>query len=253
MTPEWDHLPRGSVRPGSGSSSTNSISGEGPSGGRESLEVLCTVQDFRRALQQRDPLDKGFHDVWGLDLLSRLLRWDPKKRISASEALEHAYFKGPYVSYVDGSKHATLADLRDYESHMENIQAHDGTSSKNGSKAKATSATGSARSPAIFYTHPFLVDREGEGMPTFYCPKCGRQFTSWNACDTHVVGRGHGHFCVYDTTALPDCISWHSMVPQDPHSGWCDVQGRRAGIEDFHTIVFTDEYKWYGVFDGHWG
>lgn len=27
-------------------------------------------------------------------------------------------------------------------------------------------------------------------------------------------------------------------LPFDPHSGWCDVQGRRSRIEDFHSIVF---------------
>ena len=26
---------------------------------------------------------------------------------------------------------------------------------------------------------------------------------------------------------LPACLSEHSMLPLDPHSGWCDLQGRR--------------------------
>lgn len=41
-------------------------------------------------MQQRDPLDKGFSDKWGLHLLSRLLQWDPRLRITAQEVTAHA-------------------------------------------------------------------------------------------------------------------------------------------------------------------
>lgn len=77
-----------------------------------------------------------------------------------------------------------------------------------------------------------------------------------------------------------------NRLPFDPHSGWCDVQGRRSRIEDYHSIVFQvinhlissdvvlssfyfilphrivplttllslqEDYKFYGVFDGHCG
>lgn len=44
---------------------------------------------------------------WGLDLLWRLLRWDALERISVTDALEHAYFVGPFISLRDGSAHAT--------------------------------------------------------------------------------------------------------------------------------------------------
>jgi len=230
-TPDWSHLAKGNAR-----NKRKQGSVEEGGAGADHLDIACTVQDLRRALQQRDPLDKGFHDVWGLDLLWRLLRWNPSERISAREALNHAYFKGPYVSSIDGSHHATRSELKEYDS----------------SHAKAIKAQTDVTTPAIFYSHPFLVNREGS-MPTFTCPKCGRDFTSWGACHAHVRGRGHARFCEYDTTTLPQCISWHSMVPHDPHSGWCDVQGRRAGIEDFHSIVFMEDYKFYAVFDGHWG
>ena len=229
-TPDWSHLPKSTPR--------RRVEGApGVEVGADGLEVSCTVQDLRRALQQRDPLDKGFHDVWGLDLLWRLLRWDPTQRISAREALEHAYFKGPYVSSIDGSQHATPSELKAYDSRVEAIKAHTDTG---------------VTPPAIFYSHPFLIDREGT-MPTFVCPQCQRTFSAWSACQAHVRGRGHARFCEYNTSTLPACISWHSMVPYDPHSGWCDVQGRRAGIEDFHSIVFMEDYKFYAVFDGHWG
>ncbi|CAN0408052.1 unnamed protein product, partial [Discosporangium mesarthrocarpum] len=75
----------------------------------------------------------------------------------------------------------------------------------------------------------------------------------WDSCDLHVKGRRHSSFCSYDTSTLPPCISSHSMLPFDPQSGWCDVQGRRARIEDYHSIVFQEDYKFYGVFDGHCG
>ena len=64
-------------------------------------------------------------------------------------------------------------------------------------------------------------------------------YTRLTACiqpPTHVPRR-HGRFCRYDTAGLPSCAGSHSMLPLDPHSGWCDVQGRRATLEDFHKCV----------------
>jgi len=43
------------------------------------------------------------------------------------------------------------------------------------------------------------------------------------------------------------------MLPAHPLSGYCDIQGRRQSIEDFHTIHLHPEHQFYGVFDGHWG
>ncbi|CAN0467316.1 unnamed protein product, partial [Discosporangium mesarthrocarpum] len=71
------------------------------------VDERCTLADLGKALHTRDALDIGFPDEWGLDLLGNLLRWDPIERISAEEALEHAYFSGPYLSRVDGTAHAT--------------------------------------------------------------------------------------------------------------------------------------------------
>jgi hypothetical protein len=45
----------------------------------------CTLEDLRKALQQRDPLDRGFSDRWGLQLISSLLEWNPLQRIKPAE------------------------------------------------------------------------------------------------------------------------------------------------------------------------
>ena len=50
-------------------------------------------------------------DKWGLDLLSRLLLFRPSERLPLTEALDHAYFRGAYISEVDGSEHPTATDL----------------------------------------------------------------------------------------------------------------------------------------------
>ena len=53
----------------------------------------------------------GFDDYCGLDLLSRLLAWSPGARIDMSTAAKQAFFMCASVSDLDGSEHATQADL----------------------------------------------------------------------------------------------------------------------------------------------
>ena len=43
------------------------------------------------------------------------------------------------------------------------------------------------------------------------------------------------------------------MLPAHPDSGYCDIQGRRPTIEDFHTVHIHPEHLFLGVFDGHNG
>jgi protein phosphatase 1L len=43
------------------------------------------------------------------------------------------------------------------------------------------------------------------------------------------------------------------MLPSHPTSGYCDIQGRRKVIEDFHTVHLYDSHQFFGVFDGHNG
>ena len=51
---------------------------------------------------------------------------------------------------------------------------------------------------------------------------------------------------------MPSCLSSHALldIGYDPSSGWCDLQGRRAYLEDTHAIRFEKQYKFFGVFDG---
>lgn len=43
------------------------------------------------------------------------------------------------------------------------------------------------------------------------------------------------------------------MLPAHPSSGYCDIQGRRRVIEDFHAIQIHPHQQFYGIFDGHTG
>ena len=43
------------------------------------------------------------------------------------------------------------------------------------------------------------------------------------------------------------------MLPAHPTSGYCDLQGRRHVIEDFHSIHLLPSIQFYGIFDGHTG
>jgi hypothetical protein len=123
----------------------------------------------------------------------------------------------------------------------------------------------------------------------FMCPQCHRIFPVWDACHQHITSRKHGSKCRYVAPAsenntthqtpkvinqsdarnkkesrlqirkkemlpatLPSCLSSHALldIGYDPSSGWCDLQGRRAYLEDTHAIRFEKEYKFFGVFDG---
>jgi serine/threonine protein phosphatase PrpC/serine/threonine protein kinase len=187
----------------------------------------CGLEELRSAILKRDPLAIGFNDIWGLDLIRRLLAFKPSDRISLSDALRHAYFLSPYKS-ADGREFATEEDLKDYESRAAQMINYNSTSMLQFSKDVITDIT-------------------------FLC-SCGRKFTGdYNSCLKHSTSRGHGIRCEYNHNALPPCLSEHSFLPLDEQSGWCDLQGRRKYIEDKHEIVFENDHQFFVVLDGHFG
>lgn len=144
--------------------------------------------------------------IWGL------LAWNPKDRLTASEALGHFYFKNDYQE--DGEYKALEPQQLD----------------------------------------PRLdTDIEKGKIDSFVCPKCGRKFDNFQSCQAHATGRRHAKFCTYDRSLLPPCLNAHSMLPSHPTSGYCDIQGRRRVIEDFHTVHLEKDHQFFGVFDGHNG
>jgi len=180
------------------------------------VKPTCTIQDFHNALRARDPLGLGFDSSSDalLDLIWGLLAWDPTKRLTAAQALNHHYF------------HPKKASDRIQNSHALNPQLLDPNISAKVDKHQATE---------------------------FVCPKCGKTFHDWNSCHIHARRRKHALFCDFDRSNLPPCLNAHSMLPAHPTSGYCDIQGRRPTIEDFHAIHLHQNHQFYGVFDGHWG
>lgn len=69
------------------------------------------------------------------------------------------------------------------------------------------------------------------------------------------MSRKHGKFCTYDRSSLPTCLSAHSLLPAHSSSGYCDIQGRRRVIEDFHSIHLDPgrNISYYLIADGHCG
>ena len=65
-----------------------------------STSHTCTLDTLELAILKRDPMGLGFPDPLGLDLLQRLLRYEPSERIPLSEALDHTYFTGNILHIV---------------------------------------------------------------------------------------------------------------------------------------------------------
>jgi protein phosphatase 1L len=181
------------------------------------VKESCTLQDFHRALRARDPLGTGFESSADLllHLVWQLLAWDPIDRMTAAEALQHPYFTSP-----DGTH--------------QSLQWQMITRQQNADPR-------------------FDLSSRDAPIDEFTCPKCGRIFSDWYSCHVHANSRKHGKFCTYDRSSLPTCINTHSMLPAHPTSGYCDLQGRRSVIEDFHSIHLHSSVQFYGIFDGHTG
>ena len=147
----------------------------------------CDVHEFNRTLRRRDPLDIGLPDRWALDLLWRLLRFDPAERISAAEALDHAYLRaqGPHRA-LDGTDHATMAERVAHDAMLKAQKQQRQRRRQHNQR----STQGEVSSTDV--VPPTLLKDDGlSKMLTFRCPKCGRHFADWESCHTHVRGRRH--------------------------------------------------------------
>lgn len=299
----------------------------------ELSKMLVTLRD---AITHRDILGIGFHDKWGLDLLVRLLCFNPMERISMKDALSHAYFHGPYVSVYDGLEFATFQELNahvqkwkklhrdavvinadtndglestrdealvsleevlEYEdadaagvspllSYADQVEINfqrlsDDNSEENDSMDDSESILDEAESPSTTGRLPSSAFQVQETISNlrFVCPKCGRKFDEWSSCMQHVRVRRHGQYCGYQlvghemtpsvppltyneqllSSIFPACLSDRSFEIHDERSGWCDLQGKRRYMEDFHTVYRHEgvgdirEWTLFGVFDGHLG
>ena len=176
----------------------------------------CGLGSLSRAILRRDPLGIGFDDYWGLDLLSRLLAWSPEARIDMSTAAKHAFFMGAYVSDLDGSEHATQADLslhefnllkeeqldyhyivvpteeeavsRDVKHDMNEPLLMCAMQNDNASLRHCLDASIAAEVTdlEVKETRRFI---SADHQLHFRCPKCGREFTDWKSCNAHMTAR----------------------------------------------------------------
>ncbi len=152
-----------------------------------------------------------------------LLYVDPAHRITAEDALLHPYFCGSLDREECKRQQAVVEGIAENPMGLLYL----------GSSSSSSTVLPTQQHPE----HDII----------FYCPTCGRKFPgSWDGCVAHARGRKHGEFCVYEDSTLPRCISSHSMFPLDPLSGWCDIQGRRRLIEDYHSIDINEQYRFYG-------
>eukprot|EP01039_Chlorochromonas_danica_P001208 gene1208-1318_t len=183
----------------------------------------CSVNEFGQAILRRDPLGKGFNDKCGLDLLYRLLHFDPMKRINLSEALMHPYFRGPYQNARDCSDHATIPERR--EPHDEPVPPLVQTPSTVIDLVEVKDLY-----PLYLFSHHFnktaepagrgleRIDEEASSSTSkideliqgidFMCPKCKRKFSGdWFACQRHLKSRQHGNYCLYLLHNQPNGLS----------------------------------------------
>ncbi|XP_020258916.1 uncharacterized protein LOC109835349 isoform X3 [Asparagus officinalis] len=53
----------------------------------------CSEESFAHQVKSRDPLKRGFPNMWALRLVRQLLMWHPEDRLSVDDALCHPYFR----------------------------------------------------------------------------------------------------------------------------------------------------------------
>ncbi|OQS06191.1 phosphatase 1L [Thraustotheca clavata] len=196
----------------------------------------CNFGTFNKTIQNRDPLHRGFQDSWGLNLLYKLLQWDPSKRITAQEALEHAYFHGPYVCNETGRTFATKVELELHKSYLESQRQ----------------------------SNAFILRKVDDIPEEIHC-NCKRTFSNVDACNRHLAARHHENehsaFCHYASDKIRVEMSRHELelvpVQTTLEYGASHYHGRRPYMEDKVIVIHHDEnglvYDLYVVLDGHMG
>uniref|UniRef100_A0A7S1ZVC0 C2H2-type domain-containing protein n=1 Tax=Ditylum brightwellii TaxID=49249 RepID=A0A7S1ZVC0_9STRA len=205
-----------------------------PLHGSAIVKPTCTMEDFHSALRARDPLGTGFDSSSNLllELIWDLLAWDTKKRLTPKEALAHRFFQTDVIEKETSSSWA-LPFLLPLSSLL--------------SSGEHNALESQMLDPRMDFNSSV------PDISEFVCPRCGKSFEDYNSCHRHANSRRHAKFCTFDRATLPPCLNAHSMLPAHPTSGYCDIQGRRRVIEDFHTIHLDSTHQFYGVFDGHNG
>ncbi|GLE02277.1 hypothetical protein PINS_up011115 [Pythium insidiosum] len=202
----------------------------------------CHFGRFNTTIVQRDPKRRGLFDRWGLDLMWKLLQWHPAQRISAQDALEHAFFRGAYTCEATGRAFATRQELQLHEQYLAVQRQRDAELA-------------------------MLVRERYEVPQLFRCPRCGRAFSTVASCAQHMMARRHTserqHFCEYEHTRLLDAVQRESAVmhgaqPSRKELGVAVFQGKKKYMED---AVVTATFLWprvgavtlLAVVDGHLG
>ncbi|CAH0482341.1 unnamed protein product [Peronospora belbahrii] len=212
----------------------------------------CHFGRFNQTVVERDPLKRGLEDSWGLDLMWRLLQWNPSERISAEEALQHAYFQGAYVCNESARPFATHGELLLHERYLEVQRARE----------------------SVFAS---MVRAKYELPDRFTCPYCRRTFSTAQSCKQHAHARRHNtrsSFCEFDAPHISAAIRTESEplhvhpLPEQPAIGIALFQGRKKYMEDFVLVLSEQQLqqRWstqdgtnalgfdlYAVVDGHLG
>ncbi|KAK8808284.1 protein phosphatase [Blastocystis sp. subtype 4] len=98
----------------------------------------------------------------------------------------------------------------------------------------------------------------------FYCPTCGRHFSSYDHCHRHSELRNHNKssiYCQYSFRGLPKCQRSAPVSEEEYQFGSCCFAGRKRRMEDIHWVSAYDIINKnvqrlpviYGLCDGHLG
>lgn len=176
----------------------------------------CAPTDLLDELQERDPLEVGFASylgVDGADFLASLLTRDPADRALPSRALEHPFLR------------------------------------------RAASQQFNNKYIEAPFTNQVELPKRLLDAPPYTLKGTKRTFGVWESCRTYAARKGINAFCAYNSSSLPPCLSAQrfTLDGTERHYGLCDLRGRRARIEDHHSVIYDDAYALWGVFDGHGG